>query len=335
VRIHAITKNRDGCFEHRIALPLAHLGRLGHDTSYGDGASAALLDELSAEPDSVLLGKFITDEHAVQSWEKIAANRRRPALMVYDVDDSYYHVAQVHGGDRSVYADPAAVARSERVMRAADLITCSTPALAELYAPLGRTVVLPNAVADEVFAWGARTPPGKFTVGFQGSPSHLQDFQYWLPALDDFMGATDARWHWFGLADAHCWPPYRQRCTQWIDSPEDFYRAMRGRFHVGVAPIHPGVEFNRYKSGLKAQVYAALRIPVVASDTEYFREVVTPGRTGILCSTGDAWTEALLYLHEHPDEATAMGMHAYDAEYKRRMSVVAPMWWRAYWKAMT
>lgn len=335
MRIHAITKNRDGCFEHRIALPLAHLGRLGHDTSFGDGASAALLDELSSQSDSVLLGKFITDDHAVTAWETIARNPRRPALMVYDVDDAYEFVDQVHGGDRSVYADPAARARAARVMRAADLITCSTPALAELYAGLNRTVVLPNAIADEVFEWAARTPPLRFTVGFQGSPSHLQDMQWALPALDAFMHRRPhARWHWFGMTDPQCWPAQRQRCTPWEDSPERFYRSMLGRFHVGVAPLAPGIEFNRFKSGLKAQVYAALRIPTVASDTEFFRDTVDSGRTGILCSTWGQWTDALTYLCDDPTAATVMGMHAYDAEHKRRMSVVAPHWERAYREAL-
>jgi glycosyltransferase involved in cell wall biosynthesis len=341
VRIHAITRNRDGCFEHRIALPLAHLGRLDHDTSYGDGAGAALLDELSAEPDSVLIGKFLTDEYAVSAWEKISSNPRRPRLMVYDVDDAYQFVSQVHGGDRSVYAHPDTILRSQRVMRAADLITCSTPALAELYEDLAPTVVLPNAIPDEVFEWGARTPPAAFTVGFQGSPSHLQDFQYWLPAYDDFMrgavrtdGTHAARWHWFGMTDPRCWPAHRQRCTPWEDTPEKFYRGMLGKFHVGVAPLHPGLEFNAYKSGLKAQVYAALRVPVVASDTEFFRDVVGNGRTGILCDTRAAWTDSLMYLYESPGDAAAMGMRAYDAEYRRRMSAVAPLWEQAYRKAM-
>lgn len=335
MRIHAATTDRGGCFEHRIALPLAHLGRRGHDTSYSSGVSAELLNELSQRDDSVLILKFVTEEAAVRAIEEIAVAPRRPALLVYDVDDSYYHVGQIYAGQHSVYNDPEAVARAERVMRAVDLVTCSTPAVAALYAPLGTpTMVLPNAVADELLDWQIRTPPRRFTIGFQGSPSHLQDVQHWIEPFAKFMQTTDAMWHWFGPKDPECWPARRQKSTPWIDSPEAFHRALNGKFHVGVAPLHPGIPFNRYKSGLKAQVYGALGRPTIASGIDFYQDVIASGVTGFLADTEDDWYCMLKMLHNNPGLAVAMGMRARELESTRTMSKVIHRWVDAYEGAM-
>lgn len=331
MRIHAATTDRGGCFEHRIALPLAHLGRIGHDTSYSSGVSAELLNELSGRDDSVLVLKFVTEEEAVRRIEDISVAPRRPALLVYDVDDSYYHVGQIHAGQHSVYNDPANVARAERVMRAVDLITCSTPAVAALYAPLGTpTVVLPNAVADELLDWQIRTPPRRFTVGFQGSPSHLQDVQYWIKPFARFMASTDAMWHWFGPEDPQCWPAARQKSTPWINNPEAFHRALNGKFHAGVAPLHPQIPFNRYKSGLKAQVYGALGRPTIASRVDFYEDVIVEGVTGFLCDWSGDWVHALMEFYRDRVKAAAMGMRARELEATRTMSKVIHRWVDAY-----
>jgi hypothetical protein len=328
-----MSTDRGGCFEHRIALPLAHLGRRGHDTTYANGVAAVTLNELAGRGDSVLIAKFVTEEEPVAAWERIAAAPagRRPALMVYDVDDSYYHVGQIFTGDRSVYNDPAVIARSERMMRAADLVTCTTTEVAALYAPLGTpTAVLPNAVADELLDWQVRTPPKRFTIGYQGSPSHLHDMQYWVPSFDRVMRSTGAMWHWFGINDPKCWPDQRQKITPWNNSPEAFHRSMNGRFHVGVAPLHPDLEFNRYKSGLKAQVYGALGRPTVASDFPFYRDVIRDCETGYLCETSTEWSDALCHLYRDPHAATVMGMNARELESTRTMSKIVHMWVDAY-----
>lgn len=334
MRIHAMTTDRGGCFEHRIALPLAHLGRRGHDTSYGNGAPAAVLNELAARPDSVLIGKFITAPQDVAGWQAIAESPKRPALMVYDCDDSYWDVQQIAGGERSVYAIEENLRGSEAVMRAADLITCTTPVLAERIAEKileTPVAVLPNCVADEILDWHVRTPPRKFTIGFQGSPSHLQDMQYWLGAFDQVMKSRpQVMWHWFGLHDPKCWPAHRQKITPWNNSPEQFHRSLNGRFHVGVAPLHPALPFNRYKSGLKAQVYGALGRPTVASDTPYYRDVIEDGETGYVVAHEWEWTSLLQYYAANPYEAEKMGEAARELESTRTMSKRVHLWEDAY-----
>jgi glycosyltransferase involved in cell wall biosynthesis len=336
MRIHALCTDRGGCFEHRIALPLAHLGRLGHDTSYGNFISPAMLYEMAEQPDSVLLGKFITAEDDTAAWEEIAALPKRP-LMVYDLDDSYWDVENIYTGDRSIYAKPETIANSERVMRAADLITVTTTDLADLvWTKLGReAAVLPNAVADEVFGLHLRRPPKRFTIGYQGSPSHLLDVKRWLGAFDRTMEDTGAMWHWFGINDPVCWPAHLQLVTEWTNNPEEFHRSMNGKFHVGVAPIDPDLTFNAYKSGLKAQVYSAMGTPTVATDISYYRDTIVHGTTGYLVSTDDEWVDAIRSLNEDRNMAAAMGMRARDLEKTRMMSKVVHKWENAYRKAMS
>lgn len=350
MRVHAITTDRGGCWWFRVFLPLDTYARTYQvETSYGDGVPRELLDELSDRSDpGVLVAKFLQSAGPgrdvetglltpsnVEFWEQIARAPRRP-LLVYDVDDSYYHVSDMYAGEHSVYADPEVVRRAERVMRACDVVTCSTPAVASLYERVNRNVVvLPNSVPESLLSLATdRRPPG-FTIGYQCSPSHLHDIQWVTPALVAFLTRhRDARVHFYGpTEDVQVVKPVRPeqvQTTRWIDNLYRFHKVMSGAYHVGIAPIVPGRAFNAYKSGVKAQTYGALGIPSITGDTTYYRDVVRDGVTGFIARSPREFAARLEQLHKSPELLADMGQQAQLAESKRTIERRIDLWHKVY-----
>lgn len=332
LRIHAATTDRGGCFWFRIQQPLDALGRLfGHDTSYGDGAPPEVLNEAD-----VLIGKFLTGTREVSTWLQIARAPRRP-LLVYDVDDSYYHVEDIHMGSRSVYSNPLYLARAEQVITAADLVTCSTPAVAELYSKLNKNcIVLPNAVPTWLPEQPERGAPAHFTIGYQCSPSHQDDMQYWAASFYRFLRRhPDARIHFIGPDDPQGFPKFQTVSTPWVNDPIDFHLGLNGAMTVGIAPLKPNLTFNLYKSGIKAQTYQALGIPAIVSDATYYRDTVVNGRTGFIVKSHGAWYQALEHFYEHPESWALMGAAGRELERSRSMDKIAHLYDTAYRKAIS
>jgi glycosyltransferase involved in cell wall biosynthesis len=92
-----------------------------------------------------------------------------------------------------------------------------------------------------------------------------------------------------------------------------FYLA---RAHLGVAPFEPArhgqLQLGFYWSPLKIFEYMASGLPVVTLDIDPLREIVRPGREGLLVGEGDAGAlaAAILELVSSPERARAMGRAA-------------------------
>lgn len=224
---------------------------------------------------------------------------------VYEVDDDL------------LAADPSALPHltDERVrdsirymLERSEMVTVSTPYLAEVASAFNpRVRVLPNCVNGDLLDLNRRRGrEGKVTVGWAGGQSHLPDWAHaadWVrPVLQRHAGTVDM--HFVG---ADYSPLLHHPClwTGWDDDIWSYYRAID--FDIGIAPLGP-IEFNRSKSHLKALEYAALGIPVVATDMEPYRDLVIDGVTGYLVSSPEEWDKRLTELIN--DEAAREEMGA-------------------------
>jgi hypothetical protein len=154
--------------------------------------------------------------------------------------------------------------RALECAREADLVTTTSPALLQEYAPHGRGVVIPNAVPRRV----AELPPAYerdpevVTIGWTGSvhfhPYDLQEVGSGLQqALDRTRGRSrftvlgqrgDARSR-LGLTDEPAEVP-------WIPDVDAYTAAVGEHLDVGIAPLRDD-RFNACKSWLKALEYSA------------------------------------------------------------------------------
>lgn len=230
--------------------------------------------------------------------------------------------------------DPRAAESVRYCLRRADMVTVSTPYLAELYAPFnGNIRVLPNCVKAELLDM-PRKRRDRVTVGWQGGSSHLVDMCMIQDELRDVLAAhPGVDMHWVGVDFSPLqWirnPGLRERCrfTSWFDDVGDYYRAVD--FDIAIAPL-ADVPFNKAKSHLKALDAAARGIPVIAQDMEPYREFVRDGETGYLVRTGEEWVKRLTELIHDEAAREEMGAAARKVAARYTMQGNWRLWEAAY-----
>jgi glycosyltransferase involved in cell wall biosynthesis len=200
--------------------------------------------------------------------------QRQGIAVVVDVDDDLAAL-HPHNGAYPLYAgDVRPDVHARHVARAcavADLVTVSTPALAERYGAHGRTVVLPNCVPEKILDY-PRSSDGH-TLGWAGRvDTHPGDLEVTHGGVGEALG--DWRFHVIGEAKnvrekLHLPAPPTE--TPWIASPEDYHRAL-GSLDVGIAPLGD-TAFNAAKSALKCLEMAGRGVPFVASPRAEYQKL--------------------------------------------------------------
>lgn len=227
--------------------------------------------------------------------------QRAGIAVVVEVDDDFQAIHPWNVAHRT--SDPKASPESNRdhlarACRMADLVTVSTPTLAERYGKHGRVAVLPNCLPDSFFA-GTRVPSAwkdqRLWVGWSGSlATHPTDLQQTGGAVSRAMRGTDAGLYVVGTGvgvrerlaypDDGAWLP-----VGWT-SIEDYPAAMAG-MDIGIVPLELNT-FNEAKSYLKGMEMAALGIPFIASPTHQYEALAALG-AGLLARRPKNW-EALM-----------------------------------------
>ena len=154
----------------------------------------------------------------------------------------------------------------------ADLVTVSTPALAERYGAHGRVQVLPNCVPAAMLDY-PRHSDGH-TIGWPGRvASHPGDLDVTRGGVGEALPA-DWRFHVIGEAagvkDA-LGLSQEPTETPWIASVEDYHRAL-GALDIGICPLGD-TTFNASKSWLKPIELAAAGVPFVASPRSEYQQL--------------------------------------------------------------
>jgi hypothetical protein len=219
--------------------------------------------------------------------------------------------------------------------RAADLVTTTTPALLEEYAPHGRGAVVPNAIPRRV----AELPPAYertpdvVTVGWTGSVvTHPYDLQEMGSGLQQALAATrgDSRFmvigqklnasHLLGLSEEPAELP-------WLKDVDAYTRALGEHFDVGVAPLRID-RFNTCKSWLKAIEYAARGVAFVRSPSAEYERL----GLGWRAKSSKDWAKALTTVLRDRDRRTQQAVAAREAVLAGHLTEHTAERWVAAWQ---
>lgn len=198
--------------------------------------------------------------------------------VVVEMDDLLTGVPFGHVAHRAlVRGGKGDVARS--ITREADLVTVTTPALLEEYAPHGRGAVVPNAIPRRI----AELPPAYerapdvVTIGWTGNVlGHPYDLQEMGSGLQQALDRTGAQSRMLILGQK--WD-VRERLglgrepdeVPWLRDVDSYMARMGELFDVGIAPLRLD-RFNTCKSWLKPLEYSARGVYCVRARTpEYER----------------------------------------------------------------
>lgn len=324
-----------GCYVYRIKIVGDELARLGHEVQVSQRMSPWAREEAD-----IIVGQRVAPLKPSTMWQLVCAERTRNGKggMVYEVDDDLFNIDPKTNPMADVFKYPAIRQNMIDNLRAANLVTVTTGPLADVLRRHNPNVaILPNAVRREVFDIPAPDrrgrPDGPVVYGWQGSPTHADDWRVAEPAVVELLTTDDMSRlrflgtpYWGALLAAGV-DRRRVDALGWTPDLARHYGRV-ARFDVSLAPL-ADTKFNRSKSALRAQESLALGVPVVASDVPAYRGWVEHGRTGYLVKTRAQWVAAMRELQD-PTLRLVMGRAGRQAAVAWTIEATAHRWVEAY-----
>jgi len=297
LRILTVCQGETPSTHIRLYDPLGRMeqaGRLQWRKAYLASLSRADLDWA----DLILLQRL--DNPAGFDAIEIAHLYGKP--VIYDTDDNWvdpppeYHPAYVYHSSILVRNTV------ERYLSKADLVTVSTPALAEAFSRFqDRILVVPNTVDFE-----PPEPPGRegpcVRIGYAGTRTHDGDFEVVVPALVRLRREFGKR---IALVFLGCLPPGLDASEVELWGFSDDYKGYLARLcrlgiQIALAPLRDN-PFNRFKSNIKYLEYTLAGAAGVYSRSPAYEGSVQDRITGLLVPhTEEAWYEAVKSLVQEP-----------------------------------
>jgi O-antigen biosynthesis protein len=303
------------------------LRMLGHGTEIVDW-----WDETKVDPETPLNYDVIVLYRLMMSSaieRLIAAAQRLGKPVIYDTDDLIFEpdliaahraVRSLSESDQKLYAE--GVGRYLMTLQACDVVMTSTPVLADLARQRGKKAfVHRNSLGDEMLALAnqlyeassRRIGNSRVVIGY-GSGTHTHDV--------DFVEATEALVHLLHqFPNAELWIAGPLNISQALENLGERVRRfpltdwpgwfeLASQLDIALAPLELDNIFCRAKSEIKFVEAGALRVPVVGSDVDPYRDSITQGEDGLLATSEKDWIDALSSLIESPERRREMGERA-------------------------
>lgn len=273
-----------GTAQYRCRTPGGALERLGWDVNY-------------IESDTDPIGDVLVLQRVVGDWVPDLVRTLKAktnTLVIYDIDDWYEEIPDYNLASQTLTEEHHAAVRE--LMGLADLITVSTPELAEGYSRVGPTVVLPNYLDPEI--WNDndkyRVPHASVHLGWMGNfrwrGGDLELLRPWLPRFLErhpevtLVSAGAPELFDFLRVGGLCSPPLYEGAPNCI-RPYEHLPAMLSWFDIGLVPLTQN-RFNQAKSWCKGMEYGAVGVPAVATPSREYRSYIRPGVNGLFGRPG-------------------------------------------------
>jgi glycosyltransferase involved in cell wall biosynthesis len=287
---------------------IAPLRQAGIELINGFEAGQSNLARLEGADVVVFQREFPTRFADYRKIVTLARQQGKP--IVFELDDLLFSLPEIHP-DRHEghYYGPTLLPMFQALLEA-DLVTVTTPALAEALAAYNpNVIVLPNCLDEALWTLKppARSDSAKtgLIIGYMGTNSHLPDLALIAPVLRELIEhyPEKIRFHFWGApppAELSALPQV-QWTSQYFASYRDFAAFFQTQSaDIFVAPLAEN-PFNRCKSPIKFFEYSALGAPGVYSRIEPYAGVITHGQNGLLAGSLAEWRASLIQLIE--DEA--------------------------------
>ncbi|MGY1622014.1 glycosyltransferase [Geodermatophilus sp. SYSU D00965] len=225
--------------------------------------------------------------------------------------------------------------RAAECAREADLVTTTTPALFQEYAPHGRGAVIPNAVPRRV----AELPPAYardpevVTVGWTGSVFyHPYDLEEVGSGLQQALDRTAGRSRFTvlgqkGNARTRLGLSEEPGEVPWIDGVDAYATAVGEHFDIGIAPLRLD-RFNTSKSWLKALEYSARGVWFARSPSAEYERL----GLGWRARNAKDWAKALTAAINDPDRRREQAAQNRDAVLAGHLTEHTAEQWVAAWR---
>lgn len=243
--------------------------------------------------------------------------------VVFEFDDDFAALEPWHACYEK-YRQPETQAEIAEMLRLADAVTVTTPALKKAYEKRTRRVeVIPNYIPLD--DWPKAEPHGtnEFRILWAGSPSHFGDLEVVSEALWSFLRERNrAKVVFFGRAPKRIPDDIRSRIETipFSSFAEYPHRLADVKADVAIAPLSNTI-FNVAKSNIKLLEYGACGYPIIASNVGPYSEAMMSSlpKASPWVVTPDGWLSALNKFYDNPDFRAEAAENA--LEYARRHDV--------------
>jgi glycosyltransferase involved in cell wall biosynthesis len=291
-----------GCGYYRIVLPFDQLKANGWDARYAPGAPPP-----EAASVKIIVGERLMFPEVLGLWRRNRARHR----LVYEIDDDVWNVEPVNTLAYRAFSVHSILDAVETCITISDVITVTTEHIAEVIRQRtshSQVRVIPNYIPQRLLAI-ERTRREHVIVGWAGGASHGADLAMIARPVRQVIDASKRlRLH---LVGEDFRPTFGvlsfARFTPWVQDSSKFYQNLD--FDIALAPLEPST-FNLSKSAIKCLEYAAMGIPVIASDYLPYQGFVIDGVTGFLCRTEKQWRARLRELANDSELRESMGAKA-------------------------
>ena len=254
--------------------------------------------------------------------------------VVVEMDDSMSAVPYGHMGYTAIIRRGMGDWARQCALEA-DMVTVSTPALLDEYAPHGRGMVIPNAVPRRT----AELPPAYerepdvVTLGWTGNVLvHPYDLQEMGSGLQQALDRTKGKSQFVVLGQK--WDA-RQRLllseepseVLWKREVDDYVAAVGELFDVGIAPLRLD-RFNNAKSWLKPLEYSARGVFCVRARTSEYERL----GLGLPARSAKDWAKWLMVGIEDADRRRELAAAARDKVLAGHLTEHTAEHWVAAWR---
>lgn len=320
MNLFALTADSGGCMHYRLGLPWSVLEKRGLVNAR---VNAETVEERNARIESadVLVFQSPASEMMLR-YAEAKRELRSPQTLIVEHDDNPWAVSPFNpayakfgmedvfmeddgtGKARFLWKDGESgfdikrnkrlLSRFTEIMHLADMVTTTTRPLADVFAGRGAesVVVLPNCI--DLDAWKPISIPHEGTrMGWHGGFSHYEDLMIFREVFPDLPASV------VPVISGWAPPVLKLLCGdkleshEWVHIEAHPYKQATLALDFAVIPLADN-EFNRCKSAIKWVEYAALGVPVIASNVGPYAGEITDGETGLLVpNESAAWKHAI------------------------------------------
>jgi glycosyltransferase involved in cell wall biosynthesis len=309
MKVNLYPADQTGCGFYRMYEPGRIAELEGVQIEYQKGIPLEIGEMDDVEGKVLKTGAIDADVVVLQRPAKksyvghITELQRRGIAVVVELDDdlSCIHSQSPSFDGLNGRNDPEVHWRNGmRAAQMADLVVCTTDALAERFAQHGRVLVLPNCVPERLLDYPHESD-GK-TIGWSGAVHfHAGDLEITHGGVQLALDGTD--WRFLKIGGG---AEMVQQGLGLQERPDQTGPLTLGNFHpalgqldIGIVPLAPS-RFNAAKSYLKGIEYAAMGVPFVASPVPEYLQLSAEGLGLLAKDRGRNWKSALRSLMDEP-----------------------------------